>query len=94
MSHPKESVLPRLVLDTNVFIAAAYNPHSARARIVDLARRQRLTLIISPAIRREYERLFPKAVRSEERRDWIWETSRPGRERHAGGDADGDGRPG
>jgi uncharacterized protein len=72
MSLSQESALPRLLLDANVLIAAAYNPHSASAGIVKLVERQRLRLIISPAIRREYERLIPKAVRSREKRDWIW----------------------
>lgn len=64
--------MPRVLLDTNVLIAAAYNPHSASSRIVNMVERDELKMIVSPAIEREYERLIPKAVRTNEKREWVW----------------------
>ncbi len=62
----------RVLLDTNVLIAAAYNRSSASARIVDRVERRELTMIVSPAIEHEYERLFPKAIRYPAERKQIW----------------------
>lgn len=61
--------MPRVVLDTNVFIASAYNAGSASARIIDATGRGELQLILSPDVRREYERIIPRAVRTQGRID-------------------------
>jgi len=53
----------RLVLDTNIFVAAAYNPDSASRKIVEDCRRGRLRILVSPALLREYERMLPRAIR-------------------------------
>lgn len=63
--------MQRVVLDTNVLVASAYNPDSASRRIVEAGRRGELTLIVSPAVRREYDRILPRAVRSAEAREQI-----------------------
>jgi len=43
----------RVVLDTNVFVAAAFNPRSHAARIIDAVREGRLRLVWNEATRRE-----------------------------------------
>ena len=55
--------MTRVVLDTNVLVASAYNAESASRRIVEACRRGEITLIVSPAIRREYDRILPRAIR-------------------------------
>lgn len=53
----------RVVLDTNILVAAAYNPGSASRRVVEACLAGRLTAVVSPAIRREYDRILARAVR-------------------------------
>ena len=48
----------RVVLDTNVFVAAAFNPGSHAARIVDAVRDGRLQMIWSEDTRRETRRVL------------------------------------
>lgn len=55
----------RVVLDTNVLIAAAYNPDSASRRIVEACLKGERTAILSPALRREYERILTRAARGQ-----------------------------
>ena len=55
--------MPRILLDTNIFIGSAYNAASASRRLVEAVRRGDLTLVVSPAIRREFNRILPRAVR-------------------------------
>ena len=55
--------MPRAVVDTNVFIGSAWNAASASRRVVEACRSGALTLVVSPAIRREYDRIIPRAVR-------------------------------
>jgi predicted nucleic acid-binding protein len=43
------------VLDTNVLVAAAYNPGSASRRVVEACLSGKLTAVLSPSLRREYE---------------------------------------
>lgn len=45
----------RVVLDTNVLVAAGFNPESASARIVQAVREGRLRLVWSEGTRRESE---------------------------------------
>jgi putative PIN family toxin of toxin-antitoxin system len=55
----------RVVLDTNVLVAAAYNPGSASRRVVEACLAGELTAVLSPALRREYEHILPRAVRGQ-----------------------------
>lgn len=56
----------RVVLDTNVLVAAAYAPASASRRIVDACVSGDLVSVASPAVRREYECILARAVRVDE----------------------------
>ena len=47
------SGVPRVVIDTNVFVAAAFNAGSHAARVLEAIRDRRLRLIWSEATRRE-----------------------------------------
>jgi uncharacterized protein len=53
----------RVVLDTNVLVAAAYHPASASRRIVGACLDGGPTPVVSPALRREYEVILAHAVR-------------------------------
>jgi len=50
----------RVVLDTNVFVAAAFNPQSHAARIIDAVRKGRLRLIWNEATRCETRRILQR----------------------------------
>lgn len=63
----------RVLIDTNVLVAAAYNPGSASRKIVRAVGNE-LQLIVSPDILREYEAVLPKAIRAEATREWIWQS--------------------
>jgi putative PIN family toxin of toxin-antitoxin system len=56
---------PRLkvVLDTNVLVGAAYAPHSASRRVVEACLRGELAVVISTALKGEYEHILPRAVK-------------------------------
>jgi putative PIN family toxin of toxin-antitoxin system len=54
------SPTPRVVLDTNVFVAAAFHPHSHAARILDAVREGRLRLIWNEATQRETRRILER----------------------------------
>jgi predicted nucleic acid-binding protein len=58
---------PRVVVDTNVLVAAAYNPGSASAWVVGACLDGRLVAVVSPALLGEYARILPRAVRGAER---------------------------
>ena len=64
-----KSVSHRVVLDTNVLVAAAYAPHSASRRIVEACLDGQLVAVASPAIKREYAFILARAVRVEGYRD-------------------------
>ena len=53
----------RVVLDTNVLVAAAYNPRSASRHLVEACLGGRLTAVLSSALRREYEFILARAAR-------------------------------
>jgi putative PIN family toxin of toxin-antitoxin system len=53
----------RVVLDTNVLVAAAYDPGSASRRVVEACLKGELTAVLSPALRREYDLILARAVR-------------------------------
>ncbi len=55
----------RVILDTNVLVAAAYAPASASRRIVDACVDGGLVAVASSAIKREYELIIGRAVRVE-----------------------------
>jgi uncharacterized protein len=59
----------RVVLDTNVLVAAAYNPGSASRRVVEACLKGELTAVLSPALRREYEFILARAARGQPYRD-------------------------
>jgi predicted nucleic acid-binding protein len=46
------------VLDTNVFVAAGFNPRSTSARIVDAVKQGRVRMVWNNATRREIERIM------------------------------------
>ena len=54
----------RVVLDTNVLVAAAYAPSSASRRIVEACLRDELTAIVSAETVREHRYILERAVRS------------------------------
>jgi putative PIN family toxin of toxin-antitoxin system len=55
----------RVVLDTNVLVAAAYAPQSASRRIVEACLDGQLVAVASRAIKGEYELILARAVRVE-----------------------------
>src|SRR5262245_45633489 len=57
--HPVD----RVVLDTNVLVAAAYNPASASRRLVEACLAGELTAVVSAAVRAENERILSRATR-------------------------------
>src|SRR5262245_21368368 len=52
----------RVVLYTNVLVAAVYNPGSASRRIVETCLNGELTPVSSPALRHEYEFILARAA--------------------------------
>jgi len=54
--------MKRVVLDTNVFVGALYNPGSASRLIVEACRSGRLTLLLTTEVQREYERILRRAL--------------------------------
>jgi putative PIN family toxin of toxin-antitoxin system len=61
----------RVVLDTNVLVAAAYNPGSASRRVVEACLSGELTAVLSPALRREYGFILARAARGQPYREKI-----------------------
>jgi predicted nucleic acid-binding protein len=55
--------MQRIVADTNVFVAAGFNPRSASARILSAVRNGRLQLIWNEATRRETEKILRQIPR-------------------------------
>lgn len=55
-----EAAAPIVVLDTNVFVAAGFNPRSASSRIVEAVRSGRLRMAWSPVTRGETERVLER----------------------------------
>ena len=52
----------RIVLDTTVLVAAAYNPRSASRQVVEACLAGELTPVVSGALRREYEFILARAA--------------------------------
>jgi putative PIN family toxin of toxin-antitoxin system len=61
--------MTRIVLDTNVLVAAAYNPGSASRRVVEACLKGERTAVLSPALRREYEFVLSRAARGQPYRE-------------------------
>jgi len=57
---------PRVVLDTNTFVAARFNPRSASARIIDLCIEGRCQAILSAKLRAEIESVLRRVRAGEE----------------------------
>jgi uncharacterized protein len=53
----------RVVLDTNVFVAAAFNPGSSAARLVESIRADRLQMVWDKATRRETQSVLTRIPR-------------------------------
>ena len=64
MSGMTESNRSRIVIDTNILVASAYNRASASGRIVDAVERGEFQLVLSADVQREYDRIIPRAVRT------------------------------
>jgi putative PIN family toxin of toxin-antitoxin system len=56
--------IPRIVLDTNVLVAAAYAPASASRTIVEACLRGELAAIVSAETVREHRHILQRAIRS------------------------------
>jgi len=52
----------RVVLDTNLLVAAAYSPTSASRTIVEACLNNQLQLLVSDALRREYDFILKRAL--------------------------------
>ena len=61
----------RIVLDTNVLVAASYAPRSASRRIVAACLAGTLVALVSRQLRREYDTILRRAVRNESYRDTL-----------------------
>ena len=55
--------LPRVILDTNIFVAAGFNGRSASARIIEVVRSGHLRLVWDDATRSESEYIVRKIPR-------------------------------
>ena len=64
MSGMTESNRSRIVIDTNILVASAYNRASASGRIVDAVERGEFQLVLSADMQREYDRIIARAVRT------------------------------
>ena len=60
----QDVVKMRIVIDTNVLVGSTYAPRSASRRIVEACLDGTLTMVVSDAVRREYEHILEKAVRN------------------------------
>jgi putative PIN family toxin of toxin-antitoxin system len=49
---------PAVVVDTNVFVAAGFNPRSASAKIVEAVKQGQIRMVWDEATRREIERMM------------------------------------
>ena len=54
---------PRVVLDTNILVAASYAPDSAARQILEACLAGKLQAVASQAVYREYDLIVAKAVR-------------------------------
>ncbi len=66
-ARPDEGRVPRVVLDTDSLVAAAYAEASASRHILEACLRREVQAVVSPALQREYACILRRAVR---RRDF------------------------
>ena len=57
---------PKVVLDTNLFVAARFNPGSSSARIIDRCLEKKYEVISSPRLRREAESILKNVKAGED----------------------------
>lgn len=55
--------MPRIVLDTDCLVAAAYAEGSASRRVLEACLRRQVVALVSPDLQREYEHVVRRAVR-------------------------------
>jgi putative PIN family toxin of toxin-antitoxin system len=60
----KAASLARIVVDTNILVAAMYRPASDSARVVTACRAGSALAVVSPALIAEYRHILPRAVRT------------------------------
>ena len=63
LRRPGSDPVPRIVLDTDALVAAAYAERSASRQILEGCLRQAVQAVISPALHREYQYIVKRAVR-------------------------------
>jgi putative PIN family toxin of toxin-antitoxin system len=63
LSRSGGDLLPRIVLDTDALVAAAYAERSASRQILAACLRRKVQAIISSALKREYQYIVSRAVR-------------------------------
>jgi putative PIN family toxin of toxin-antitoxin system len=61
--QPGTAPAPRLVLDTDCLVAAAYAPGSASQHVLEACLQGRVVALVSPDLRQEYEYILSRAVR-------------------------------
>lgn len=66
----------RLLIDTNVLVAAAYNPRSASRQILSGVAAGVFEMVVSPAIVQEYQVVLAQAVRFNDARKCVWQSIR------------------
>ena len=60
---PESPPRPRLVLDTDCLVAAAYAEGSASRRVLEACLRGEVVALVSPGLQREYEHILSRAAR-------------------------------
>ncbi len=61
--RPGAGTVPRIVLDTDCLVAAAYAEGSASRRVLEACLRGEVVALVSPDLRREYEHIVRRAIR-------------------------------
>ncbi len=62
-ARPGIGAVPRIVLDTDCLVAAAYAAGSASRRVLGACLRGEVVALVSPDLQREYEHILNRAVR-------------------------------
>lgn len=63
VARPATGPLPRIVLDTDCLVAAAYAEGSASRRVLEACLRGEVVALVSPDLQHEYEYILGRAVR-------------------------------
>ncbi len=61
--RPEREPVPRIVVDTDAVVAAAYAERSASRHILEACLRGEVQAVVSPALQREYQYIVSRAVR-------------------------------